>query len=129
MEELRIKWEVSQLIYLREREIRSVMHLTLSSASNKRRSKAGPNTAYLRQCNEMRVKGVKEPDPRNQILKDLTKIIHEYAAKGYHLMVMGDFNDVRRLKEMEDFMEENNLIDIIRDMHEDEPTQTYVQGS
>ena len=53
----------------------------------------------------------------NQILKDLTKIIRDYAAKGYHPMVMGDFNDVTSSKEMEDFMEENNLINIIRDMH------------
>ena len=60
---------------------------------------------------------VKEPVPKNQILKDLTKIIHEYAAKDYHPMVIGDFNDVTSSKEMEDFMEENNLSDIIRDMH------------
>ena len=90
---------------LEGKEGSGVLCISLYRVHHTKGSKAGPNTAYSRQCDEMRVKGVKEPDPRNQILKDLTKIIHEYAAKGYHPMVMGDFNDVTSSKEMEDFME------------------------
>ena len=83
---------------LEGKEESGVLCISLYRVHHTKRSKTGPNTAYSRQCNEMRVKGVKKPDPRNQILKDLTKIIHEYAAKGYHPMVMGDFNDVTSSK-------------------------------
>ena len=44
-------------------------------------------------------------------------------------MIMGNFNDDIDSKEMKEFMKENNLIDIIGDMHDEEPTAEYARGS
>ena len=44
-------------------------------------------------------------------------------------MIMGDFNGDIDSKEMKDFMKENNLIDIVGDMHNEKPTATYARGS
>ena len=41
-------------------------------------------------------------------------------------MVIGDFNDDIDSKEMEKFMEDNLLIDIIADTHEAQPPRTYM---
>ena len=94
----------------------------------KKGTTAGPNTAYTRQFEELSRRGVQRPDPRKQTLTDLTKLIQEYAPQGYHPMIMGDFNDEITAKEIQDFMEENQLIDIIGDMHDEEPPATYAQG-
>ena len=40
-------------------------------------------------------------------------------------MIMGDFNDSVTAQEIQYFMEENHLIDIIGDMHEETPPATY----
>ena len=114
---------------LEGKEGSGVLCISIYRVHQTRGSKAGPNTAYSRQCDKMRLKGVQNPDLRNQILKDLTNVIQEYIPQGYHPMVMGDFNDVMNSKEMEKFMEENQLIDIIGDMHEGGPPRTYARGS
>ena len=95
----------------------------------KKREQTGSLTAHDQQRTYLRKKGMKDPDPRNQILKDLTKLIEEYIPQGYHPMVIGDFNDDIDSTEMEKFMEDNLLIDIIADMHEEQPPRTYIHGS
>ena len=95
----------------------------------KKGAAAGPLTSYTRQFEELSERGIKNPDPRKQTLTDLTKLIQEHAPQGYHPMIMGDFNDLVSAKEIQDFMDENQLIDIIGDMHEGTPPATYARGS
>ena len=78
---------------LEGKEGSGILCISIYRVHHTRGSKAGPNTAYSRQCNKMRLKGVKNPDPRNQILKGLTNVIQEYIPQGYHPMVMGVRSD------------------------------------
>ena len=66
---------------LEGKEGSGILCISIYRVHQTRGSKAGPNTAYSRQCDEMRLKGVQNPDPRKQILKDLTNIIQEYTPQ------------------------------------------------
>ena len=46
--------------------------------------KAGINTLYMRQRDALRVSGDRNPDPKNQVLADLTDIIQEWTQRGFH---------------------------------------------
>ena len=53
---------------------------------------AGPDTAFMQQVAALRSAGVVNPDPRNQILDDLTDLITEWKEKGYHPLIGIDAN-------------------------------------
>ena len=89
----------------------------------------GPDTTFARQHDNLKKQGAKNSDPRKQTLTDLTKLIQKFAPQGYHPMIMEDFYGNIDPKEMKAFMKENNLIDIIRDMHNGKPTARYARES
>lgn len=67
-------------------------------------------------------------DPRKQTLTDLTKLIEEYAVQGYHPLVMGNFNNDIASPEIQTFMQENQLLDLIGDMHDKDHPATNARG-
>ena len=52
----------------------------------------GPLTAYQREYEGLRARGIVDPNPRQQILDDLTVEIDQCRAKGYRPVLMMDAN-------------------------------------
>ena len=53
----------------------------------------GPFTAYAQQRTGLRSMGLKDPDPRQQILSDLLDLIDEKRSQGYRPILMWDANE------------------------------------
>ena len=51
----------------------------------------------------------------------------EWRLKGYKPIIMGDFNSDKNYPDLERFLEENNLIDVVVDTNEGEPPTTYTR--
>ena len=80
-------------------------------------SKAGAFTAYQQQCTELRKQGQKRPNPRQQILIDLEKLITNKRQMGYRPILMMDANgDMHHPtspdKNLLEFTETTNLEDV-----------------
>ena len=85
-------------------------------------------TSYMRQYDAMQMTGATTPGPKNQVLKDITAIICEWRDKHFHPIVMGDFNSEPRDKDMADFIERNNLHDLINGTNDASPPRTHTEG-
>jgi hypothetical protein len=80
-------------------------------------SKAGALTAYQQQCTELRKQGQKRPNPRQQILTDLEKLIVTKRQEGFRPIIMMDANgDMHHPTtpdtELSEFTEMTHLVDI-----------------
>ena len=87
-----------------------------------------PNGASAQQHTSLRLKGKKNPNPRKQVLTDVSKVIQSKQQDGYHPLIMGDFNDNISSNEMTKFLRENGLRDIIAEMNDGAPTRTYLHS-
>ena len=54
-----------------------VIMITVYRVCQKKGTKTGPDTAYMQQIEGLRERGIRNPDPRNQLLSDLTELITE----------------------------------------------------
>ena len=83
----------------------------------------------MRECNALRLKGHKNPDPRAQLLKDVGKLLHEWTEKGYHPLIMGDFNSAPGDPDLVNWMDRHGLFDLIDNNNEGTPPRTYSSGT
>ena len=102
--------------------------------SQKKGAKAGPNTAYSQQINQMIQEGDLSLDPRTRILDDLRILITSKRQEGFQPILMMDANDTwleTGSKEFKSFVEEMQLVDpLYEKFSEDGLTQTtYSRGS
>lgn len=93
---------------------------------------AGPYTAYQQQYTLKRDAGVVAPNPRQQLLTDLTTLIENQRSKGYCPILLMDANGdykaaTNQDKALERFLEDNNLIDPYSDKFQSNPC-TYAYG-
>ena len=91
----------------------------------------GPFMAYRQQYISMRDVGVTNPNPRQQILKDLTALITTKRNEGLQLILMMDANGdyiKGKDKELADFLNTNGLCDPFYDKFQISPA-TYIHGS
>ena len=91
--------------------------------------KAGIKTSYMRQRNTLRMSGDHNPDPKNQVLADVTDIIQEWSQRGFHPIVAGDFTSEPSDPPMVQFIERNELIDLVADSNDDVFQLTCNRGS
>lgn len=94
---------------------------------------AGPYTAYRQQYTLMRDAGYVAPDPRQQVLTDLTKLIESHRSEGYRPIVMMDANgdysaSTNKDKALERFLIDNNLVDPYFDKFKSSP-RTFAYGT
>lgn len=94
---------------------------------------AGPYTAYQQQYTLMREAGIVAPDPRQQLLKDLTSLISSQRDAGFRPILMMDANGDYRAssnkdKSLEQFLVDNNLGDPFYEKFRLNP-RTYAFGS
>lgn len=87
-----------------------------------------PNGSTAQQHDSLRKMGKTRPNPRKQVLTDVSKIIQAMQLDGYHPLIMGDFNDDISSAEMTQFLRTNGLRDIIADMNDGSPTRTYLHS-
>ena len=90
----------------------------------------GPTTAFHQQYVEMRKIGIKDPNPRQQILDDLCTLISEKRDRGYRPILMIDANGDYTTKDkgLKNFLHKANLCDPFRDRYKG-PTRTYLHGT
>ena len=67
----------------------------------------GTNTSYMRQRDALGMSGDHNPDPKNQILADVTDIIQKWTQRGFHPIVTEDFNSEPSDPAMVRFIERN----------------------
>ncbi|KAL7526267.1 hypothetical protein ACHAWF_005244, partial [Thalassiosira exigua] len=94
----------------------------------KRGTRTTANTAYMQQVVHQRSEGIANPDPRNQILDDITALIADHRQNGFHPLIMGDFNVSDKDPHFEDFLLANNLHDLIAATNDGTPPRTYTRG-
>ena len=82
-----------------------------SSTSPTKRSTA--NTAHWQQVKGLVKRGYNSPNPRKQILTDLSKFIHQHQDKDHDVLLLMDANESNSSKsEWTHFLIDNNLHDI-----------------
>ena len=71
-------------------------------------------TAYWQQVTQFTKEGISDPDPRNQVLADLTKVIAMHRDKGREIIVMLDANEstTESNSGIAKFLDRNSLIDV-----------------
>ena len=62
------------------------------------------------------------------MLKDITAIIRKWRDKRFHPIVTCDFNSEPHDRDMADFIERNNLHDLINDTNDGPPPRTNTEG-
>lgn len=82
----------------------------------------------MQQYRGLREQGITCPDPRRQLFDELTTQLHEWKAKRYHPIVMGDLNSVHESADLKTFLNENSLWDIIDETNDGRPHRTYARS-
>ena len=72
------------------------------------------NVSYWQQVKTFNNSGTVDPDPRNQVLEDLTTFIDDQKSKGYEVILMMDASESAKAKnsKITQFMERNSLHDV-----------------
>ena len=92
---------------------------------------AGAFTAYTQQASLLRLKGVNNPNPRRQFVRDLTTLLRPYVQSKSDIILMGDFNESIGLNTdgMAHLIQECRLTDVQAFRHGLETEQsTYARG-
>ena len=105
-----------------------VIAITAYRVCQRAGTKSGPDTAFTRQCIQMREEGDKNPDPRNKIFDNMNDILDEWMGKGFHPMVMIDSNSEITERNLNEFTERNGLHDIITTGGDIEAPPSYARG-
>jgi hypothetical protein len=94
----------------------------------------GPFTAYTAQYGMLRAQGVKKPNPRQQTLDDVAKLIDEMREKGFWPIVAMDANEdwvqnshPREKERLRKFIERTQLADPYYEKFKESP-RTFTRG-
>ena len=118
---------------LRGRRDEGILLITAYRVCHRKSDNPGPLTAFQQQYTLMRQAGIAEPNPRQSLLDDLSKLIHTHRAKGYRPILMMDANGDYRAQRSPDislanFITNSHLIDPFYDKFNSCP-RTYLYGS
>ena len=113
---------------LRGRKESGIIAVTVYRVCQNSQTQAGEDTAYMQQHTAMREAGIKTPDPRNQVLLDVSDLLAEWGQRGFHPLVMIDANATWDERGLGKFARQHGLFDIIADSNEGTPPATYARG-
>ena len=83
-------------------------------------------TIYLQQQNDLVKANRVKTEPREAILMDLTDKIQQNQKQGHDIIVIGDANeDVYQGKRINEFLQENNLYNVIKKINDKEGPAAY----
>jgi len=118
---------------LRGKRDEGIIVITAYRVCHEKSDNPGPYTAFSQQYSALRESGVKDPNPRKQVLQDLTTLIDQKRKEGYRPVVMMDANGDYTCangqdRDLAQFVQDNNLVD---EYHNRFPEQinTYIYGS
>lgn len=98
--------------------------------ANLKTDKTGPKTVFKQEWNMLRNNGMENPNPRSQVIEDLTSFIKSKQKDGYKILLAGDVNrSMRKLSKQKGF---GKLMEAcqLRDLHGHlESTATHTSGS
>ena len=127
------KWGRFCWFTLRGRRDEGILVITAYRVCHEASDNPGPLTAYTREYVAMREAGIEKPNPRRQILDDITELIDEKRLEGYRPIVMmdanGDYNNKKSGdSDLREFIENAGLVD---PYHERYPEQirTFMFGT
>ena len=83
----------------------------------------------MQQWRQLKATGIEEPNPRQQLLDDLTQFISDREAEGHEIILMMDANSPIEEPAIHAFMDANNLHDLMEEFLPDEPPPTYKRGT
>jgi exonuclease III len=88
-------------------------------------------TAHRQQITALHNRGIMDPDPKQQILDDLTTFIRKQRQEGYEVILMMDSNESTAAKgsKIKEFVVANDLTDIHAHQHEQGPMTTRMGSS
>ena len=119
---------------LRGRRDEGVLLVSGYRTPHKKSDRPGPKTGFTIQWEGLRKLGVKEPDPRQRFLEDLSKLIEEKRAEGYRPIIAMDANEdwvnnshPEEKEKLQKFLERNQLIDPFYEKFKTSP-RTYEHG-
>lgn len=116
---------------LRGKRDEGVLVIVAYRVCHKASDNPGPFTAFQQQYASLQKAGIAHPNPRKQILDDMTSLITQKRAEGLRPILMMDANgDYRNGKdtELRDFINLNNLCDPFYDKFEISPA-TFIYGT
>lgn len=105
-----------------------IVIITIYRTPHKKGSRPGPDTSFMRQYNAIRMEGTKNPDPKSRLMSDLTTLISDWGKKGFHPMIMGDYNSEIHENDMVAFVEQNRLHDLVGEDNTGHPPRTSIRG-
>jgi hypothetical protein len=82
----------------------------------------------MQQWTKLRSQGIANPNPRQQVLDDLTEFIRPHVQAGNEIIVMMDSNDTLESRAMDKFMDDLDLWDLMEDHLPATPPTTYQRG-
>ena len=98
---------------IRGKKDTGLIAITAYRVCQKPGTRSGPDTAFTRMCMQMREEGYRNPDPRNQVFKNMSSLLEEWMGKGYHPMVMIDSNSDINETKLKEFTDQHGLSDLI----------------
>jgi hypothetical protein len=85
-------------------------------------SGTGTCTIHLQQTHDLAAQGIRNPNPRKQLLQDLGQYVTSLHDNNHTVLVMGDMNsDVQRDPDILTFLQDNNLQNTLLTRHNDTP--------
>jgi hypothetical protein len=88
----------------------------------------GPETSVMQQWRRLRAQGIENPNPRQQMLDDLSVFIKPHEAASNEVIIMMDANARINEPAIETFMDDLNLYDLMTDYLPDTHPTTYQRG-
>jgi hypothetical protein len=89
---------------------------------------AGPETSVMQQWRRLRAQGIENPNPRQQLLDDLLTFAKTHEGAGNEVIIMMDANARIDDPDIDKFMDELNMYDLMADYLPDTQPPTYQRG-
>ena len=89
---------------------------------------AGPETSVMQQWRRLRAQGIENPNPRQQMLDDLLTFAKTHEGAGNEVIIMMDANARIDDPDIDKFMDELNMYDLMADYLPDTQPPTYQRG-
>ena len=94
---------------------RKLIIITAYRVTQEHHSGCGHETSAMQQWRKLRARGIETPNPRQQVLDDLTNFMSPLATDGHEILLLLDANSPADDPAVEAFLDANNLHDLMSD--------------
>jgi len=118
-------------LHIQGRQNRKVIIITTYRVPHTNIANAGPNTSYYHQWHYLRRTGLLKPDPRKQLLLDLSEHIRSLTSPDNAIIILMDANEAYTDKnsDLHKWMTQHSFNDVHMHLHQHDTTiPTYSRG-